>query len=177
MILDERDKHPPLSGEMVVGVIIHPLSTDRQVLPARKVVLPLIVAHPYLVPSLEEIVVWLVDEDIPQLQLLIKLHLQSVLLEYGVVVVDMVGVVFGIAGLATIWSISLQHRQSRLVNEIEDDVMDIVIPEATLGHSKEFQKIATHHLEAKQAFPVTCPSLEIQSWSGPNPPLARSMRS
>ena len=44
MVLNEGDKHPPLSGDKVVGVIEHALSTHAQVLPATKVVLNLTIA-------------------------------------------------------------------------------------------------------------------------------------
>ena len=85
MVLDQWHLHPALGGEMIVSVVIHTLSADGQVLPARQVILVLIIAHPNLIPTLEEIVIWLVYEYIHELKLSIKLHLQSILLKYRVV--------------------------------------------------------------------------------------------
>ena len=75
MVLDERNLHPALCGEVVVGIVIHSLPTDGQVLPTWQVVLVLVVPHPHLVPSLEEIAVRLVNKDVRLLQLVVQLHL------------------------------------------------------------------------------------------------------
>ena len=75
MVLDERNLHPALCGEVVVGIIIHSLPADGQVLPTGQVVLVLVVPHPHLVPTLEEIAVRLVNKDVRLLQLVVQLHL------------------------------------------------------------------------------------------------------
>ena len=89
VVLYQRNLHPALCRQMVVGVIEHALSADSQILPARQVKLPLVVPHPYLVASLEEVAIRLVDKDIHQLELLVKLHLPPVLLEHRVGVAKM----------------------------------------------------------------------------------------
>ena len=109
MVLNEWHLHPPLGREVIVGVIKHTLSTNGQILPAGQVELPLIVPHPLLVPSLEEIRIRLIYEDIREFQFLVELHLSEVLLEYGVVVARVVCVGFGVAGLAAIGTVRLQH--------------------------------------------------------------------
>lgn len=51
------------------------LSANCEVLPARQTVLVLVVPHPHLVATLVEVVVWLVYEHVPVLEILVELSL------------------------------------------------------------------------------------------------------
>ena len=108
---------------MVVRVIVHPLAADSEVLPARQIILPFIVAHSNLVPSLEEVVVWLVDEDVEGLEVSVELHLEAVLVEHRVTVALVVRVGDRRTCLPTIRPVSLNHGQSCPVDEVEHNSM------------------------------------------------------
>ena len=69
VVLSEREEHPALRRNVIVCVVKHGRSANSQVLPARQVVLGLVIAHANFVPSLVEVAVWLVDKDVELLQL------------------------------------------------------------------------------------------------------------
>ena len=129
MVIDQGNKHPPLGGDEVVRVIVHPLPTDREVLPARQAVLVLVVTHGNLIPPLVKVPVGLVEEDIVLFQCHEELPLEACLPVDAVLHVPVVGVVVGGAGATPVRTICLKHGKIDLLHPGEEDVGDLIFPE------------------------------------------------
>ena len=128
MVVHQGDLHPPLGGDEVVGVIIHGLAADGEVLPARQAELVLIIAHPDLVDPVVEIPVGGVEEDVVLLQLDKELFLQVVLPVDAVFKAPVMGVVLGGAGGSPKGAVRLKHGEPTLRYPSQKYIGDLVFP-------------------------------------------------
>ena len=128
MVVHQGYLHPPLGGDEVVGVIVHGLAANGEVLPARQAELVLIIPHPNLVGPIVEVPVGGVEEDVVLLQIDKELSLQAVLPVDAVLKVRVVGVVLGGAGGSPKGAICLKHGEPSLCDPSQKHIVNLVFP-------------------------------------------------
>ena len=109
LILYQGNKHPTLCRQMIVCIIKDGLASNSQIDPARCTKLKLIIPHSSLTTTLEEVIVWLINEDIVLSKIRIELALETILPVDRVFVANVVGVCVRGTRLSTIHSIRLYH--------------------------------------------------------------------